>query len=69
MSSTQDYIDEKNELEKTLVALCERDGRCTVCYRYMSVTDRQNCGGCEEYYSECQCKKLTPDQILNGEFT
>ncbi len=76
MSSQQDYIDEKNKLQKQrdefqeiIVALCDRDSRCTKCYRYMSVTDRSNCGGCEEYYCECNCKALTPDQILNGEFT
>lgn len=58
-----------DETQKIVVALCERDRRCSTCYRYMSVSDRANCGGCEEYYCECNCTPLTPDQILNGEFT
>ena len=65
--SLQDYIDERNQLEKVIVALCDVDRRCTTCYRYMSVTDKGNCGGCEKYYCECQCEKLTIEQIINGE--
>jgi len=59
---------ERDTLQEIKVALCEKYDRCTVCYRYMSVTDRANCGGCEEYYCECNCTPLTPDQIINGEF-
>jgi len=60
---------EKEQLQKILVALCEFDRRCTVCYRYTSMTDKANCGGCEEYYCECECTPMTPDQIINGEQT
>ena len=53
--------------KEIIVALCDHDSRCTVCYRYISFTNKSDCGGCDEYYCECQCTPLTPMQIINGE--
>lgn len=52
-----------SDSEKIIKALCESTGRCTVCYGYMDINKRENCARCDEYYCECQCKKLTPEEI------
>ena len=52
------------EKDYIITALCEASNRCSVCYGFI---DGQDCVKCIEYYSECSCKHLTPEQIVNGE--
>ena len=47
-----------------ITALCELCRRCPVCYRLMKGSE---CIGCNGYYAECNCKKLTKMEIINGE--
>ena len=53
-------------MNDSMLALCEYDNRCTVCFRGMA-ENKSNCSGCNEYYCECNCKELTPDEIRNGD--
>ena len=58
------HLNKVREMQEIINALCERVSRCTICYNDMK---GQNCAACSQYYSECTCTPLTPDQIINGE--
>lgn len=45
----------------TIKSFCEITSRCTVCYRPM---EGDTCTECKEYYCECSCRKLTPQEIM-----
>lgn len=51
--------------DKILNALCEYHHRCPICFGYMDI---MNCKNCKEYYSECTCTPLTPQQILQYDY-
>jgi len=51
--------------QEIINALCESCDRCTVCFGYMDINKKENCGRCNEYYCECNCEPLKPMDIIN----
>lgn len=56
-------LEKIDELERVIGALCEYHRRCPTCYNIMNGGD---CVPCKNYYGECICTPLTPEQIIDG---
>lgn len=58
------YYDKILKLEKIICALTEYYRLCPGCYRNMN---GDKCTKCQEYYLDCPCTPLTPEQLVEGE--
>lgn len=57
--------DGKSDIDKDYIitALCEVARRCSICY---NIQNGSECIPCKDYYGECTCKPLTPEEIVDG---